>query len=97
MLKTTDSAPASDKVLLMIRPERLTLGDVDSLDSMNLFTGTVLDSVFQGESTLLSIELPDGNRLNVRTGAGNRYPVKRGDTATVGLHAADTVLISDDV
>ena len=97
IVKTTDTPPGSDNVLLMIRPERLTLGHTTDLDSMNLFTGTVLDSVFQGESTLLYVELPDGEKLSVRTGAGTTYPVQRGDTVTVGLHASDSVLISDDV
>lgn len=96
-LQTTDALPTTDNVLLMIRPERLTLADTTAIDSMNLFTGTVLDSVFQGESTLLAIKLDDGEHLNVRMGAGASYPVKRGDTVTVGLQAADTVLIGNDV
>ena len=96
MLET--APPESDRLLVMLRPERLQLlnGEVDP--EINRFPAEVEDVVFQGESYLLCARLADGTTLNLRdvvrrdTFAG--LP-KVGSTVTLGLHARDTVILPD--
>ncbi len=92
--------PEADKLLVMMRPERIQIlrrGGGDPL--MNRFAGTVADVVYQGDSYLLNAHLADGTEVGlrgvIRRGTINDLPAP-GSLITFGLHADDTVLISDD-
>ena len=52
--------PASN--FLSLRPEKLKLVDAAAEDGLNVFEGTARELVYQGESTLLYVDLPDGRR-----------------------------------
>jgi putative spermidine/putrescine transport system ATP-binding protein len=95
-----DEVPqGSDRLLLILRPERLQIlnGAVD-LD-VNTFEAQVEDVVYQGDSYLLYARLEGGTLLAlrdvVRRDTLGALP-KPGDPVTLGLHARDTVVIPDD-
>lgn len=99
-LQTTRKVPGADKILLMIRPERVHIvTDAGTEDDMNVFEATVQDLVYQGESYLLYANLKDGTELAVRgpirseTFAALPAP---GTAVRLGLGAADTVILADE-
>lgn len=98
-LKHAGAVAASGKLLLMVRPERLRLAPADVPDSANLFEATVSNVVYQGDSYVMYARLPDGSEVSLRGGIrGNAVAelAAPGDSVTLMLDAADTVLIADD-
>lgn len=95
-LKTTRPVPAGDDLLLMLRPERLSLLHGEAGEA-NVFDATVTELVYQGESYLLYARLPDGTELTVRgamrAGTFQTLPAA-GDTAKLALDPSDTVIIA---
>ena len=97
-LKLAAPAPSGD-LALMVRPERLRLLEAGAPDQgFNRFEARVTDVVYQGDSHLLYARLDDGTEIGLRS-AGHRDAVARlpkvGETALLGLHPEDTVLIAD--
>ncbi len=96
-------APAAgDSHLLVLRPEKLELlaGDAAPPAGANRLDGRVRDRIFQGESVLFFIALPDGQdftfRLQVRAGLMARLPGK-GDAVAFTLHRDDTLVVPGGV
>ena len=93
------SAPpqAGGEHLLMLRPERLQLMNGETPPETNVFSGTVKELVYQGDSYLLYVALPDGTEVSLR-GTTRRDTMSSapevGNQVSVGLHREDTVLIS---
>ena len=87
-------------IALMLRPERLTVLNGSTETGMNTFEGTVTDLVYQGDSYLLYSTLKDGTEVAargvLRSDTLATLP-KSGEAVTLGLHADDTVLVSDEV
>lgn len=97
-LKHKGIAPQADKLLLMIRPERLQLAPSDVNDTANYFEATVSNVVYQGDSYVMYARLPDGTEVSLRGGIrGNAVAelATPGDHVSLALDAADTVLIED--
>ncbi len=97
-LKHAGSPSRTDKLLLMIRPERLQLAPTDVSDTANLFEATVSNVVYQGDSYVMYAHLPDGTEVSLRGGIrGNAVAelAAPGDRVALALDAADTVLIAD--
>jgi putative spermidine/putrescine transport system ATP-binding protein len=96
-LKLPEPVKGSGNHDLLIRPERLSLLSGEPDLEMNVFTGTVTDLVFQGESFLMYAALGDGSSLAVRGGT-NRDLMERipsvGGEISLGLHRDDTVVIA---
>ena len=92
--------PDTDKILVMMRPERIQILNGHGVDPLvNQFTGTVSDIVYQGDSYLLNAHLDDGTEVSlrgiIRRGTIDSLPAT-GSPIVLGLHANDTVLISGD-
>ena len=98
-LKLSSTVVPSGNVVLMVRPERLRLATADVPQTANLFEATVSNVVYQGDSYLMYAHLPGGIEVSLRGGirgdAMAELPMP-GDTVTLTLDAADTVLIADD-
>ncbi|MEO0752086.1 MAG: ABC transporter ATP-binding protein [Pseudomonadota bacterium] len=98
-LHTDQPVPDAKSLALMIRPERIGLLQGKPAKNMNVFTATVSELVYQGETFLLYATLQDGTEVAVRganrSGTFATLP-QRGDTVQLGLEAKDTVLIADD-
>jgi len=96
-LKLTADPPKGD-LSLMIRPERVkVLADGDGTET-NRFDAKVADVVYQGDSYLMYVTLPDGAEIAVRgvvrsATVAQLPPVGAG--VTLGLDPEDTVLIGE--
>ena len=85
--------------LLVVRPEKLFLSDKKSKDS-NSFTGTIEDSIYQGESQLLIIRLTSASkedqllRMRIPNGSAalNELP-SIGSKVSIGLKKSDSYLV----
>jgi putative spermidine/putrescine transport system ATP-binding protein len=90
---------ADGRATLVLRPERLRILSNGTEASLNCFTATIRDVVYQGETFLLYVLLEDGTEVSVRgvTRRGGRDGVPSSGTAvTLGLDPEDTVLIPDE-
>ncbi|PWC39476.1 ABC transporter ATP-binding protein [Azospirillum sp. TSO35-2] len=90
--------PEADNLLLMIRPERVTLvRDGQSVaPESNQFAATVREVVYQGDSYLLQSELVDGTLLTMRgavRGANLSAMPTIGDRVTLNLAPDDAAVI----
>lgn len=98
-LRVSDPPAGGGSWLLMIRPERLRILADAADDSLNLLGGRLRDVIYQGESVLLEVELPDGTLVPVRgssaRGAMAAVPA-HGAPITLGLAPEDTFLIPND-
>lgn len=98
-LEVSAPLPNSDRLVLMLRPERLRLLSEDPESGMNRFNGTVTNLVYQGDSYLLYARFTDGAEVGLR-GVNRRGTIdslpRVGDPVALGLHADDTVIIADD-
>jgi putative spermidine/putrescine transport system ATP-binding protein len=85
---------ASGQQFLVMRPEKLKLL-TGGEDGLNVFEGTAREIVYQGESTLLYVDLPDDVEVAIRqpaTSVGPALPAP-GTPVRLGLPAGDTMLV----
>ncbi len=96
-LRMDGALPDASDLALMVRPERARLLTGEAPEDTNIFEATVTELVYQGESYLLYARLGDGSEIAVRgairEGTFASLP-RAGDTARLGLHRADTVVIA---
>jgi putative spermidine/putrescine transport system ATP-binding protein len=90
---------AGRRMLLMLRPERVRLGDGERRDGHNVLDARVTDVIYQGDTFLVQAVRPDGSRISARgiaTASGlGRVPAV-GDVAPFGFSAHDAVLVAED-
>jgi putative spermidine/putrescine transport system ATP-binding protein len=85
---------------LVIRPERLYVvdGEADT-NQVVVFNGTVVESVFQGETAFALVAIDDRTELSVRfgtsstAGSGSLHP---GEQVSIGLPREDIIIIPRD-
>ncbi len=83
---------------LVVRPERLFLADTAGVDPEKtaVFDVTVRESVFQGETAFVLVDIGDDTELALRFGTGSAEAtggLKPGDRARVGLLREDAIVI----
>ena len=79
---------------LALRPERLRLLPGGAAPDLNVITGQVRQHVFQGDSTVLYVALPDGSDLAVRQAyRSDEAPPGVGSAVSVGVAPRDTVVV----
>ena len=86
---------ASGQQFLVMRPEKLKLVAGGEESGLNVFEGTAREVVYQGESTLLYVDLPGDVEVAVRqpaTSVGPPLPAP-GAAVRLGLPAGDTMLV----
>jgi putative spermidine/putrescine transport system ATP-binding protein len=90
---------AARRMLLMLRPERVRLGDNLRRDGHNVLDARITDIIYQGDTFLVQAVRPDGSRISARgiaTASGlGRVPAV-GETAAFGFSAQDAVLVADE-
>jgi len=96
-LKHRGQVPASSSLLLMIRPERMhVLAEGSDTAEANVFTATVSEVVYQGDSYLLYAQLVDGTEISVRgvirAGTVDALPAV-GQPVALQLDVQDTTII----
>ena len=97
-LKLVARPAPMDAPLLVLRPEKLRiLAPGEDGAALNLLRGRVAELVYQGESTLLHVDLDGGTRIAVRQAASAAAPPlpAPGGAVTLGLAPADTILVPD--
>jgi putative spermidine/putrescine transport system ATP-binding protein len=83
--------PAGQKGLLIVRPEKLKRV-VDAGEAIT-FSGTVTDAIFQGESSLIQIDLGNGDILSYRVIGDHVQSRAVGSQISVSLAAEDAVIV----
>ncbi len=92
------SGDDADGWSLVVRPEHLSImADAKTAtDQTIVFKGTVIETVFQGETAFSIVAIDDQTELQVRFGTGSKakssYP-QAGDTVSVGLGRDDVIVI----
>jgi putative spermidine/putrescine transport system ATP-binding protein len=101
-IKVTDASHASGRYLLMLRPERLRILAGTAAGEMathgNVLRGTMLHTVYQGESYLVQVRLGEGLVVSARgvsTGSALAAMPKPGEAVGLGFAPEDAVLIPD--
>ncbi len=95
-LTITNPIPDATELLLMIRPERVTLARDGDAAGGNRLPATVREMVYQGDSYLLQSELVDGTMLTMRgavRGADLSVMPSVGDKVVLNLAPEDAVVI----
>lgn len=86
---------------LVVRPEHLSImaGKKPGTDQTIAFKGTVIETVFQGETAFSIIAIDDETELQVRFATGSKakssYP-QSGEQVTLGLARDDVILIPEE-
>ena len=76
---------------------RLLADSEDPGPGFNLLAATLVATVYQGDSSLLQVALPDGTRLQVRSASiGAAAPTEPGRALRLALAVQDTVLLPPD-
>lgn len=95
-LKTTTTPDKG--AYLVVRPEKMEFAEPGMKDDYNLFSGTLRQVVYQGETLLAQIVLADGQTISLRRSTRRdvmaRLP-SAGDAITVALHREDTVIVPE--
>ncbi|WP_048646904.1 ABC transporter ATP-binding protein [Nitratireductor soli] len=96
-LKTRDGAAGrNEKSWLVVRPERLRWRGGDD-DGSNRIDAEATDVIYQGDSYLITVRLPDGAEIDLRRSpdmAGGRLP-DRGEGIRLWLAPEHTILVTD--
>lgn len=99
-IELAEPASANGEFLLVVRPEKAFLA-AKKIKGSNYFEGILIDSIFQGESQLLVVNLNSGSeiahelRVRVPNGSVTQKALpKVGETITIGLKIADSYLVS---
>ena len=83
---------------LVIRPERLSVvaDGVGDSDQMIVFSGTVHEFVFQGETAFAQVSINDQYKLSIRFGtdsSSSQNSLQPGDNVSLGLSRDDVIII----
>ena len=65
-LQVANPPAAGRRMLLMLRPERVRVGDGERRDGHNVLDARVTDVIYQGDTFLVQAVLPDGSRISAR-------------------------------
>jgi putative spermidine/putrescine transport system ATP-binding protein len=99
-LRHGGTAPAGERALLMLRPERVRLlGEGDAGEGLNVLSARASAVIYQGDSVLLQARLPDGSAVCARgvahAGAFATLP-EPGQALRLAFGVDDTVLLADE-
>ncbi len=93
-VRTPHGVGPGEKVVLLVRPERLHLIDAD-VPAENRLSGSVREIVYLGESEKVTIGLAGGGDVLVRRHTEAATPLAVGDAVSVGWRADEGHLILD--
>jgi putative spermidine/putrescine transport system ATP-binding protein len=86
--------PHGESAAIVIRPERLALGEAASSD-LNTLKGRVRQIIYMGGIRRLEVEVGDAVRLLVQEQAGNGSVAEPGDEVAVSWRPEDSVVLTD--
>lgn len=88
--------PHNLNLFLAVHSEKLTVAHEGAESGANILTGTVSETLYQGESVRLFVDLDHGARLSLRVPSNheNRSRLKLpGERIAVRLHPDDTIVV----
>ena len=89
-------AQHADGCVLMLRPERVRIGDALAREGHNVLHARIVNVVYQGDTYLVQAQLDNGSRISARgiasVSALDAIP-EIGATAAFGFSARDAVLV----
>ena len=97
-LRTSNTVPKCDALHLVVHSEKPVVADGSQEPSSNLLTGTVAETLYQGESIRNFLSLASGGELSFRLPSNHvgRSRLKHaGEPITVALHPEDTIVVPD--
>jgi putative spermidine/putrescine transport system ATP-binding protein len=98
-LKTTINKPSGrGPYHLVIRPELLEIVSQPIDGEMNDLSGEVLEILYQGDSTLVRVDLGDGHQISVRVStsrAGKSALPEAGRRIGLALHPDDAIIVEE--
>ncbi len=95
-LRSAYPIPQGDKLFLALHSEKLTIGTEATDPGMNRLRGKVIDSLYQGESIRVFMQLQSGETLSFRlptNHAGRSQLRAPGEDIEIALHPEDTVIV----
>jgi putative spermidine/putrescine transport system ATP-binding protein len=98
VLRTSRSVPQVKTLSLAVHSEKLVVADESDQHSTNLLSGTVTETLYQGESIRVFLKLSSGGELSLRlpsNHAGRLHLKQPGEPITVALHPDDTIVVPD--
>jgi putative spermidine/putrescine transport system ATP-binding protein len=98
VLRTSHRVPEDLHLHLAVHSEKLVVADGSEPATSNRLTGTVTETIYQGESIRVFLRLSSGGDLSLRlpsNHAGRSQLKKPGDLITVALHPEDTIVVPE--
>ena len=98
-LRLTRAVPSQGDLLIALQTEKLVVVDPADAPELNHLAGTVLDIVYQGESLRVFVRLAHDVVISFRQPthhAGRQQIPPPGSPIDLGLHPADTIVVSAD-
>lgn len=95
-LVSSKPVPNTIHLFLVVQSEKITVAADGDTSGPNLLTGIVHETLYQGESIRIFLDLPGGERISVRVPSnhtGRTLMKHPGDRITVRLHPDDTVVV----
>jgi putative spermidine/putrescine transport system ATP-binding protein len=97
-LKTAHPMPAGSNLHLVVHSEKLVVADGSEPEASNRLSGTIADTLYQGESIRVFVKLDDGGEMSFRlpsNHAGRALMKSPGEAITLALHPEDTVIVPE--
>ncbi|MET3616187.1 putative spermidine/putrescine transport system ATP-binding protein [Rhizobium aquaticum] len=91
--------PHNLNLYLTIHAEKLVVAGGTGAPTANLLTGTVTETLYQGESISVYLRLASGGDISFRlptSHAGRQLLKAPGEAMTLELHPEDTIVVADD-
>lgn len=91
---------ADGRQLLVVRPEKLEILAKGQESDLNVIAGTVREMVYQGESFLLYVDLPNDETVAIRQPTRRDVLSRIGETGspiTLALHPEDTIIVPEAI
>jgi putative spermidine/putrescine transport system ATP-binding protein len=98
VLHTSRSVPQGKALSLAVHSEKLVVVDGSEPQASNRLSGTVTETLYQGESIRVFLKLSSGGELSLRlpsNHAGRLHLKKPGEPIAVALHPEDTIVVPD--
>ncbi|MBB4388600.1 putative spermidine/putrescine transport system ATP-binding protein [Rhizobium leguminosarum] len=98
VLRTSHAVPQNTRLHLAVHSEKLVVADGNEVAGVNRLTGTVTETLYQGESIRVFLKLSSGDDLSLRLAsnhAGRLQLKKPGEAITVALHPEDTIVVPE--
>jgi putative spermidine/putrescine transport system ATP-binding protein len=100
VLRSAYPIPAGEKLFLAVQAEKLQIAHSGASADLKILEGVVTENLYQGESTRVFLDLPDGQKLSLRVwnnSEGRGLLREPGQNLKISLHPEDTVVVPEHI